>query len=316
MMNSVDSSSHASKLVLAEVAAIADRLNQLAFREGSYASALEWLYFNRYSQAEANEQLYAMNWPIVGIAVQGSKRMRVGKQTFTYGGARLFVAPISLPITFQTMQASITEPFLGIGIYLDPQRIAELVPNVYPQGLPPMDKREAGYVMDADAALLNAIGRLLECLSNPSDRQLLAPLIRDELYIRLLRSPVGVYIAETVFADSVVQRMTQAIAWLREHYDQPFKVPELASRIHLSESSFREQFKAVTGFSPLQYQKMLRLQEARRLMLSQGMDATGACRMVGYVSDSQFSRDYSRLFGDAPSRDIARLRIGSRPVVR
>ncbi len=315
-MNSVHSPSIASPSVLAEMATIIRHLDQLAVREGSYASSLEWLYFNRYSQVEASEQLYAMNWPIVGIAVQGGKRMRVGEQTFTYGGARLFVAPVSLPITFQTMQASGAEPFLGIGIYLDPKRIAELVPNVYPQGLPPMDKREAGYVMDADVALLNAIGRLLECLHDPGDVQLLAPLIRDEIYIRLLRSPVGVYIAETVFADSVVQRMVQAISWLRDHYDQPFKVPELASRIHLSESSFREQFKAVTGFSPLQYQKMLRLQESRRLMLSEGMDATSACRMVGYVSDSQFSRDYSRLFGDAPSRDIARLKIDSRSIVR
>lgn len=315
-MNSVNPQPIAPPLVLAETEAIIRRLDQLAFREGSYPSALEWLYFNRYSQAQATEQLYAMNWPIVGIAVQGGKRMRVGEQTFTYGGARLFVAPVSLPITFQTMQASIKEPFLGIGIYLDPQRIAELVPNVYPQGLPPMHKREAGYVMDADAALLNAVGRLLECLQDPGDVQLLAPLIRDEIYIRLLRSPVGVYIAETVFADSVVQRMVQAISWLRENYDQPFKVPELASQVHLSESSFREQFKAVTGFSPLQYQKMLRLQESRRLMLSEGMDATRASRMVGYISDSQFSRDYSRLFGDAPSRDVARMKINSRKVVR
>ncbi|MFD1888167.1 AraC family transcriptional regulator [Paenibacillus wenxiniae] len=316
MTNSVHSHSIAAPPALTEMETIVCRMNQLAVREGSYASALEWLYLNRYSQSQSTEQLYAMNWPIVGIAVQGGKRMRVGEQSFTYGGARLFVAPVSLPITFQTMQASITEPFLGIGLYLDPQRIAELVPNVYPQGLPPMDKREAGYVIDADAALLNAVARLLECLQDPGDMHLLAPLIRDEIYIRLLRSSVGVYIAETVFADSVVQRMVQAISWLRDHYDQPFKVPELASRIHLSESAFREQFKAVTGFSPLQYQKMLRLQESRRLMLSAGMDATSASRMVGYVSDSQFSRDYSRLFGDAPSRDIARLKMGSRPVVR
>ncbi len=315
-MNPVHSPSVISPLVISELEMIVHRLDKLTAREGSYPSALKWLYLNRYSQAESTEQLYAMNWPIVGIAVQGGKHMRVGEQTFTYGGARLFVAPVSLPITFQTMQASLAEPFLGIGIYLDPQRIAELVPSVYPQGLPPMDRREAGYVMDADVALLNAVGRLLECLYDPGDTQLLAPLIRDEIYIRLLRSPVGVYIAETVFADSIVQRMMQAISWLREHYDQPFKVPELASRIHLSESSFREQFKAVTGFSPLQYQKMLRLQESRRLMLSEGMDATTACRRVGYVSDSQFSRDYSRLFGDAPSRDIARLKISSRPVFR
>lgn len=311
-MNSINPQYIASPVALAEMATIIRHLDKLTMREGSYASALEWLYFNRYSQAEGTEQLYAMKWPIVGIAVQGSKRMRIGEQTFTYGGSRLFVSPMSLPITFQTMQASIKEPFLGIGIYLDPQRIADLVPSIYPQGLPSVNKREAGYVMDADAALLNAVARLLECLHNPSDTQLLAPLIRDEIYIRLLRSPVGVYIAETVFADSVVQRMAQAIAWLRNHYDQSFKVPELAKLAHLSESSFREQFKAVTGFSPLQYQKMLRLQEARRLMLSESMDATTACRMVGYVSDSQFSRDYSRLFGDAPSRDIARLKSGIR----
>nr|WP_274528605.1 AraC family transcriptional regulator [Paenibacillus piscarius] len=122
----------------------------------------------------------------------------------------------------------------------------------------------------------------------------------------MLRTPIGVYVAETVLAGSDVQRVAKAIDWLRSHFAESRTIAELAAMVHLSESSFREYFKSVTSMSPLQYQKALRLQEARRLMLSGGRDITTACRLVGYISDSQFSRDYSRFFGNPPSRDIAK----------
>ena len=193
-------------------------------------------------------------------------------------------------------------------LHLDPQRIAELVLKVYPQGLPPIRQWSAGYVTSADVGMINAVTRLLECLPNPGDAELLAPLALDELLIRTLRSPIGVHLAEMGFADSGVQRVAKAIAWLRDNFSQQMKVADLAELVHMSESSFHEHFRSVTSMSPLQYQKALRLQEARRLMVAGPMDATTACRLVGYVSDSQFSRDYSRFFGCPPSRDVARLR--------
>jgi transcriptional regulator GlxA family with amidase domain len=136
-------------------------------------------------------------------------------------------------------------------------------------------------------------------------------LIIDEILIRLLRSPIGIRVAQMGFAESSVQRVARAISWLRENYSQPMKVEDLADLVHMSVSSFHEHFRSVTSMSPLQYQKSLRLQEARRLMLSSMMDASLASQRVGYLSASQFSREYSRFFGEAPSRDAARVRQDS-----
>jgi len=148
----------------------------------------------------------------------------------------------------------------------------------------------------------------MECLAHPGDAELLAPLVIDEILIRLLRSPIGVRVAQMGFAESSVERVAKAISWLRANYSQPMKVEDLAELVNMSVSSFHEHFKSVTSMSPLHYQKVLRLQEARRLMLSTMMDAGTACQRVGYLSASQFSREYSRFFGSAPTKDIARLR--------
>jgi AraC-like DNA-binding protein len=159
----------------------------------------------------------------------------------------------------------------------------------------------------SDAAI-----RLMECLAKPGDAELLAPLIVDEILIRLLRCPIGVRVAQMGFAESSVDRIAKAVSWLRTNFSQPMKVEDLAELVHMSVSSFHEHFKSVTSMSPLHYQKVLRLQEARRLMFSSMMDAGMASERVGYLSASQFSREYSRLFGNAPTKDIARLRQDTR----
>ncbi len=171
-----------------------------------------------------------------------------------------------------------------------------------------MSQWSVGYVVEADASIVNAVIRLLECMQKSGEGELLGPLIIEEILIRLLRSPIGIHVAEMGFADSGVHHVADAITWLGNNYSQQVKVAELADLTHMSVSSFHEHFKAVTSMTPMQYQKALRLQEARRLMLSRQMDATTACRMVGYISDSQFSRDYSSFFGASPKRDIAKLR--------
>ncbi|WP_172251944.1 AraC family transcriptional regulator [Saccharibacillus deserti] len=282
-------------------------------QDGTTAARIPGLYLNRYSRPQPSEEKHTMYWPTVGLAAQGSKTIRIGEEVSEYSGARLLIAPVALPVAIRTVQASPSEPFLGVGVYLDPQKIAALVPKVYPNGLPAVEKRRASYVLEAEPALIAAISRLVACLDDSEDDGLLVSLAEDEIFIRLLRSSVGVYVAETVLAGSSVQRVAKAIEWLRTHFAESFKIAELADRVHLSESSFREHFKSVTAMSPLQYQKALRLQEARRLMLSgEQEDATRACRLVGYVSDSQFSRDYSRFFGNPPSRDLAKWkRLGS-----
>jgi transcriptional regulator GlxA family with amidase domain len=159
-----------------------------------------------------------------------------------------------------------------------------------------------------DLSVINASVRLLECLAQPGDTELLAPLVLDEILIRLLRSPIGVRVAQMGLAESSVHRIAKAISWLRENFSQPIKIEDLAGMVHMSVSSFHEHFKSVTSMSPLHYQKVLRLQAARRLMLASMIDAGAASQSVGYLSASQFSREYSRFFGNAPTRDIARLR--------
>jgi transcriptional regulator GlxA family with amidase domain len=146
-------------------------------------------------------------------------------------------------------------------------------------------------------------------MAQPEDAELLAPLVVDEILIRLLRSRVGGRVAQIGLAESSMHRIAKAISWLRANFTQPMKVEELAGLAHMSVSSFHLHFKSVTSMSPLQYQKILRLQEARRLMFAEMMGAATASRQVGYLSASQFSRDYSRFFGSAPARDISRLRV-------
>lgn len=141
---------------------------------------------------------------------------------------------------------------------------------------------------------MKAVSRLLDCLSDPGDTEWIAPLVMDEILIRILRSPFGKQVAEMGFVDSGVQRVAKAIAWLRSNFSQQMKVTDLADLMHMSVSSFNEHFKSVTSMSPLQYQKALRLHEARRLMFSDSRNASTAARQVGYISISQFSRDYSR----------------------
>ena len=179
-------------------------------------------------------------------------------------------------------------------------------------GVPPAPERKAVYITPLDANVVSAVVRLMETLAQPSDAELIGPLVVDEILIRLLRSPIGVRVAQMGFAESSVHRIAKAITWLRANYSQPMKVEELAEQVHMSVSSFHEHFKSVTSMSPLHYQKVLRLQEARRLMLAAVMDASAASQQVGYLSASQFSREYSRFFGSAPTKDIAKLRSDSR----
>ena len=160
--------------------------------------------------------------------------------------------------------------------------------------------------------------RLLDLMADPEDAEMLGPLVVDEIVIRLLRTAIGPRVAQIGQPKSGVQRIGEAVGWIRAHFAQPVTVDEMAASVHMSASSFHERFKAVTSLSPLQYQKVLRLHEARRLMLFQKMDASEACHRVGYLSPSQFSREYARFFGSAPTRDIARVReegFAHRPAV-
>jgi AraC-like DNA-binding protein len=248
----------------------------------------------------------------LSIIAQGAKTIIVGQEMYEYDPTRMLVYSVALPIAAQITQASYSEPYLALRLDLEPQKIAELVLKVYPRGVPPVQERSAVYISPVHVSIVNAAIRLMECLAQPGDTDLLAPLVVDEILIRLLRSSIGVRVAQMGFAESSVHRIAKAISWLRANFSQPMKVEELAELVNMSVSSFHEHFKSVTSMSPLNYQKVLRLQEARRLMLSAMMDAGSAGQHVGYLSASQFSREYSRFFGSAPTKDIAKLRSDSR----
>ncbi|SFB52314.1 AraC-type DNA-binding protein [Cohnella sp. OV330] len=275
--------------------------------DGTFGQRIPGLHLNRYSRVNVDD-VKTFDSPSLLVVAQGRKTVTVGQDVYQFGRSHMLMFPIALPIAVKTTQASPSEPFLSVKLSIDPHRVAELVRIVYPQGLPAGRNWSAGYVIGADLGMLQAVTKLLDYLSNPSEAELLAPLVMDEILIRVLRSPIGVHVAEICFVDSDMQRVAGTIAWLRNHFTEQMKIAELAEMAFMSESSFHERFKAVTSMSPLQYQKALRLHEARRLMVSKSMDATTACRLVGYVSASQFSRDYSRFFGSPPSRDVSGLR--------
>lgn len=291
---------------------LAGLIRAYAPHDGTFELRVSGLYASRFSRIN-RECAHILRLPSLCIIAQGAKTVIVGQQVYQYDASRMLVFSVALPIAAQITHASVAEPYLALRLDLDPQKIAGLVLKVYPQGLPPVQERRAVYVAPIDASIVNAATRVVECLSQPGDAELIAPLAVDEIVIRLLRSPIGVRVAQMGFAESTVQRLAKAITWLRDNFSQPIKVEELAELVHMSVSSFHEHFKSVTSMSPLQYQKALRLQEARRLMLSTMMDAGAASQRVGYLSASQFSREYSRFFGNAPTKDIARLRQDSRP---
>jgi AraC-like DNA-binding protein len=275
--------------------------------DGSFELRIPGLHASRFSRVN-RECVHALRVPSLCIVAQGAKTVIVGDGVYEYDASRMIVFSVALPVAAQITRASHAEPYLALKLDLDQHKIAELVVKVYPHGLPPSQERSAVYITPADQNVVRASTRLMECLAQPGDAELVAPLVMDEILIRLLRSPIGVRVAQMGFAESSVHRVARAISWLRGNFSQPMKVDELAELVHMSVSSFHEHFKSVTSMSPLHYQKVLRLQEARRLMLSTMMDAGTASQRVGYLSASQFSREYSRFFGCAPTRDIARLR--------
>ena len=246
--------------------------------------------------------------PALCIVAQGAKVVVLGREVFAYDSSRMIAYSVELPVAAQIVRATQREPFLALKLDLDAYKVAELSLKVFPHGVPsPRDTRGV-CVGQTTTAMVDAAARLLELMADPTEAALFAPLVIDEILMRLLRSGIGPRVALLGQQESGVQRVTKAVTWVREHFAQPIRIEELADLANMSLSSFHQHFRAVTAMSPLQYQKVLRLHEARRLMLARMLDAGSAGRQVGYLSASQFSREYARLFGSAPTRDIAKLR--------
>ncbi|WP_216329222.1 AraC family transcriptional regulator [Deinococcus aestuarii] len=290
-----------------ELLPLARLLEQAAPFDGRHDLPFPGVHVVRASRPNT-DLVHGMFRPSVCIVAQGAKRVFLGPEVYEYDTSRMLLCSVELPMAGEVVRARYDEPYLGLILDLDPPRVAELAFKVFPDGLPPVREHGGVYLGEATAEIVNAAVRLLASMTDPRQMALLAPMAVDEIVIRLLCSPVGGRVAQLGQTESHVQRVARAVNWVREHFDQPMNVELLAELVHLSPSAFHRQFRAVTNVSPLQFQKNLRLREARRLMLVGGLDVTTASRQVGYVSSSQFIREYGRLFGNAPARDIALLR--------
>jgi AraC-like DNA-binding protein len=265
---------------------------------------------NLYRFSHPTEPAYVLQEPAVYIVVQGRKEVAIGGERYVYDRARYLAVSVGLPVLAHVSEASPDRPYLCMTLTVDPRELAALV--VETGRRPPRGDHDgrALFLAPLGAPLLDALARLVRLLDVPEDVPVLAPLVLRELNYRLLQDDRPGRLAEMAIGDGRLRRVSGAIAWLRDHYAEPMEVADLARRSNMSPSSLHHEFKAVTALSPLQYQKRLRLQEARRLLASGTTSAEGTAYEVGYASASQFSREYARLFGEPPRRDAERIREG------
>lgn len=242
------------------------------------------------------------------LIAQGSKRVLLGEDAYVYDATRFLITSVDLPVVANIIEASSEKPYLGLILEIDLKEISQLTVD---SGLPVNRSGQAQKGMavgQLSLPLLDTFQRLIDLLKEEENIKILAPLIKREIFFRLLTSDQGPRLQQIAASGSHSHQISRAIAWLKNNYTRPLRVNELAASAGMSKSAFHNHFKVMTSMTPLQFQKRLRLNEARRLMLTENLDAMTATFEVGYESASQFSREYSRLFGAPPLRDINRLR--------
>jgi AraC-like DNA-binding protein len=297
----------AGSIEAAAMSALAHAVGSFAQTDGDYTTAVPALTLHR--RSAPTEPLHCVYSLGLGVIAQGSKQVLLGDEVIDYDPGQSMLTTIDLPVVSHVTQASARKPFLGLLLTLDARQIVQLASEL---DLPQPSKERAFRPVSIerlDRASLDALVRLVELLDEPALIPRLAPLIQQEITIRLLIGPYGPQLRQLVAIGSPSQQIAKAVTWLKLNFARALRVDELAARTHMSPSTFRQHFRAITGMSPLQFQKQLRLQEARQLMLNQSLDAGNAGGLVGYESASQFSREYSRLFGAPPQRDIRRMRL-------
>jgi AraC-like DNA-binding protein len=256
------------------------------------------------SKVESTAPDYSLTEPLLVVMAQGGKRLLLGDQVHEYRAGQCLVVTADLPVTGHFFDV----PSLGVGLELRPAAIAPLLLETPPAGRSRATHLPAITTGEVGADLLDAVVRLLRLLDRPSDIPVLAPLIEREILWRLLTGPHGGMIRQIGLADSTLSHVNRAIQWLRDNYAEPMRIADLARLTGMSTSAFHRHFRAVTNMSPLQFQKRIRLQEARALLVAHTGDIAGVGHLVGYDSPSQFNREYRRLFGAPPGQDATRLR--------
>lgn len=258
--------------------------------------------------SKPTEPIHAVYQPAFCFVAQGSKQAMLGEEVFRYDPGHYLIYTVDLPLTFRVEEASKERPYLGFRLDLDPSLVASVMME---SGIEPKKgdaSLKAMNVSTMKASLLDAAVRLVRLLDAPGECKVLAPLIAREIIFRLLVGGQGARLSHLLVTAGDTRRISKAIGFLRENFDQPLRMDDLAHNVGMSVSGFHHHFKSVTAMSPLQFQKQIRLQEARRLMLGEDLDAASAGFRVGYEDPAYFSREYKKLFGAPPQRDIAQLR--------
>ena len=290
---------------------LARLIAQHAAGDGVHATAIPRLSLIRMSTP--TEPLHCIHQPALCIIAQGQKQIMLCDQLLDYGPSKYLIVSVDLPVTGQVVGATPEQPYLGLKLDLNLSMLSDLVlainraPDI--RASDPKTSCCMGLgVSETSPELLESAIRLVSLLENPDDAPFLAPLIEREILYRLLRSEHASILHQILTPDNRLQSVNRAIGWIKENFAKPFSIERLAAEARMSTSSLHEHFRDVTNMSPLQYQKQMRLQEARRLILTEAVDAATAGHRVGYDSPSQFSRGYRRQFGAPPLKDVSRLR--------
>lgn len=304
-MNQID-----EKREQARLAANREELIERAERISSEDGAIELFPgFIRARVSKRTQSMHSIYQPAFCFIAQGSKRALLGDEVFSYDPGSYLLYTVDLPLVFHVDDATSENPYFGFRLNLDPALVAEVLME---SGIMPKKRNAPVKAIDVsriDADLHDTLLRLVRLYEKPNQMQMLAPLIIKEIIYRLLIGGQGARLTHLVAATGETKRISEAIGYLRDRLNEPLKIEDIARRFGMSTSGFHAQFKSVTAMSPLQFQKQIRLQEARRLMLGDNLDAATAGFRVGYEDPAYFSRDYKNLFGAPPQRDISRLRI-------
>jgi AraC-like DNA-binding protein len=283
---------------------LTERINRTVSEDGAKE------VFPGFFLARSSRPLQSLNTvyqPAFCFIAQGRKRALLGEEVFRYDPGHYLLFTVDLPLIFQIEKATPDEPYLGLRLDLDPSLVASVLVEADIKIKKGDASTKAMDVHSIDANLLDAVVRLVRLADEPESSTVLAPLIVKEIIYRLLAGGQGARLGHLLQSGDT-QRISRAIGHLREHFDEPLKIDDFARQLGMSVSGFHHHFKSVTAMSPLQFQKQIRLQEARRLMLGEDLDAASAGFRVGYEDPSYFSRDYKKLFGSPPQRDIVSLR--------
>ena len=246
--------------------------------------------------------------PSLSMIIRGEKRVQLGDTTYFYDESRFLLTAVNLPTVTEVLQATVEAPYISLLMRLDLQAARQMIADVDTQDANSPVEGTAMATGPATVELFNAVARLLDLLDRPKDLPHLGALIQREIIYRILTSPAGARFRSTVMIGTQSQRIGRAINWLRENYTQPLKVKDLAEMAAMGVSTLHHHFRGMTAMSPLQYQKHLRLHEARRILVREPVDAATAAVRVGYESTTQFNREYRRMFGAPPIRHVAPLR--------